>query len=57
MARGRVLDINDGCLYPEFNIHSILKFGSWESCSMSNAELDALLTGIEELDRWPRRRR
>lgn len=44
---GKVLDIEQGKVFPEEPIASIVKGGYWENATMSKEELDKLLAGVK----------
>ncbi len=46
-ARGQVLDMCAGHLYPPVNIHSLYSAGYWEPCEVSPEELNAMLDKIK----------
>jgi len=45
----RVLDVEQGKLFPSEKSQSILKWGYWEEYSLPQSELDKLLAEVERL--------
>lgn len=48
--RGRVLDLNQGILFPEFNIHSIIARGGWEEFTGSQDILPDLIAKVKRYE-------
>ncbi len=48
--KGRVLDKQKKVIYPVQNVHSILKWGYWESHRMSDEELSRIIAECTEVD-------
>lgn len=46
--RGRILNTEEGILYPSMFLPSILARGYWEEAEVPDAELKKLLDGVED---------
>lgn len=47
---GRVIDLDQGMMFPPFNVHSILARGYWEECEHSDALLNEILAEVEDME-------
>lgn len=49
-TEARILDTDQGRLYPWKRAHEILRFGQWTEYDGAQAVLDQLLDGVEEVE-------
>lgn len=49
----RVLDLDQGKLFPAYNVHSILARGYWEKTSIPLSGITSLLNSVDILDDYP----